>query len=340
MNVKGALLRHGPRDLTGWCVDLDAPETPVALDLYWGDMRLRTIRTEHPHPGMRTRFGAPNAAFAFSVRDGLGDLLPAGTLLDLRLPDGTPLRPSRPDAVVPFGKAGDGGAALRARLAAGYIVDKWGSLKLPFRAKSAEDRAMYAAGMADVTAYFAERFGLTLFPHYGTLLGYARARAFIEHDDDTDLSYVVQYDSLEAVADHFFGLAEALIRDGHGVHVTAAGQMNVSLAGRAHRGPDVFTSWQPGDGSFWTYFGVSGPLADPLSFFEDRFEGATVQIPHQYERILALTYGPGWRHPDPNFNWAARPAGLKETMNRFRMLGESRVEAMLRLRRNMRGCSS
>jgi hypothetical protein len=335
MNFRGALQRHGPDNLTGWCCDLDAPETPVPLDLYWGDVRLRTIRSEHPHPGIQSRFGVATAAFYFTVREGLNNLLPAGTFLELRLPDGTPLAAPQTEAFAPFGKAEDGGAALRAQLAEGYIVDKWGSLKLPFCAKSAADRALYAAGIADLTVYFADRFGLTLFPHYGTLLGYARARAFIEHDDDTDLSYVVELDRLEAVADHFFGLAEALIHDGHAVTVTAAGQMNVSLKDQAHHGPDIFTSWQPSDGSFWTYFGVSGELPEPLTFFEDRFEGVSVQIPHQYERILALTYGPGWRRPDPNFNWSARPASLKETMNRFRLLGEPRVEMMRRLRRSI-----
>lgn len=307
----GQIDQHTPTVIQGSCVDSEQ-EGATLLNICWGDTTLRTIQTD-------------GSRFSFEFDKRFTALLPEGTYLQVRLPDGSFL--DRNPSLSTIGEATDGGEKLLGQLKSGYVVDKWGSLKLPFSAKTPEQRSKLAQGMADVTAYFQDRFEKTLFPHYGTLLGYARSKEFIPHDDDTDMSYVSHAETIEDAVNEFYDIMAALKAEGHHIWVVDAGQASVTLKGYNHTGPDVFLSWQKPDGTFFTYFGVLGEIDNHLSFIKDEFEGVTLNIPTNYEQLLQITYGPTWKIPDPDFRWE-EPQHLAEMVALFRSAGAARLPSL------------
>jgi hypothetical protein len=306
----GSVTHHTSSDIRGMCRDEAEPDKPVKLDLFWGDMRLRTVVSER-------------GQFKFGFDPSFTDLLPVNTFLALKFPTGETL-----DRIcnAPIGTATDCGAKLRTMLSNGYVLDKWGGLKLPFSAKSAEQRAAYAQSMCDVTHYFEDKFGVTLFPAYGSLLGYARSKSFIPHDDDTDMSYVSNASTIEEAVHHFFDMMDVIKADGHNLWIVDAGQASVSLKYGGGTGTDIFTSRHESSGRFFTYFGVLGQIGKPLTFTPDLLENSRVNIPDNYEEILEITYGPTWRTPDPDFAWS-QPRALAEMVLSFQKAGQARLQA-------------
>lgn len=320
----GFIEMHNSGMFGGWCIDKDEPEKPVSLEIYCGDVKIRTIRSENYRPDIEKRFKSPRSGFNLPIQESLRNILPKGTILTAKAPDGTVLEPVSKGNIQPIGNSDDE-AKLTETLSRGLIVDKWGCVKTPFRAMSLEDRKKHAEGMAELTTLFNQRFGISLFIHYGTLLGYAREKSFIPHDDDTDLSFVIKADYIEQVADRFYDIANALKEDGHFVRVDGTGQMHVQLKGSSNKGSDIFASWHQADGVFNTYFGVSGVIYDQFTTFKDTFEGVEVNIPTNYERLLHCTYGPKWKTPDPTFQWYT-PQHIVDKMSALRAIGASRAK--------------
>lgn len=331
MGYEGALTGHANGLLSGWCVDTDNPGRPVFLDICWGDQFLRKVRADRPNPAVERAYGSRGSTFYFEVHESFLELLPQGDLLQVLTPSGQPLLPAETLEPQPFGNATDGGAELRSRLDAGCFMDKWGALKLPFRAMPAETRGFHASAMDRTARYFRDRHGITLFPHYGSLLGYARSKSFLPHDDDTDMSFIIEDGDLFRVAQRFLDLAEACHDDGLMIRVVGAGQYSVYLPDNGGIGTEVFCSWHvPDTGHFSTYFGVHGQIDGRIDFFADRMEGAELAVPDRFRDIMALTYGPDWLIPDPNFSWSGQVGALRAVMQELRDAAGVRVEDLAR----------
>jgi hypothetical protein len=297
---------------------------PINLQICVQDLVLRTVRTTIARADA-SGGEVPNAGFELAISEQLADLIPIDTILSVRTPNGAILRMASNAAAAPIGRAVDGGRALRERLERGYTVDKWGYLTLPFGA-APQRRPAYLDSMSAAIDLMSGRYGILLFPHYGTLLGLEREGRLLASDDDIDLSYIARARTLDHVAEEFFGLVDDLVAGGHRVELVSTGHFQLRVAGRAGPPVDVFTSWIDADGCFHTYFGVRGHLKMPLTFTQRELEGRRVTVPEDSKALLALTYGPGWQVPDPHFQWQPA-ADIKQTMERLAGIGAERCEA-------------
>jgi len=206
--------------------------------------------------------------------------------------------PDRPDAL--------GVEALDARLAEGHFVTKFGGLRLPLELDVAWQERTFDH-YAHVRATMLELFGYDVNVAYGTLLGIAREGAFISSDDDFDTTYHSRQTKARDVRDELFEIATTLAARGE----------DVQLSGRkflhwySPRGAklDVFPAWTRGEDYFQTHV-VGGPHAAVFAagYHEIEFKGRAVSAPIDAEGALAATYGPGWRTPDPLFQWRVQPA--------------------------------
>jgi hypothetical protein len=324
MKLKGFVEVHGPNAVSGWCIrpSDSGVSTPVSLSIWWNDLKLRTVRADIPRADIARGSGVAHSGFRFGVSAELRALLPCGTRLLVADEEGNQLPFLNPQ-VAPIGEAVDQGESLIKKIELGHVIDKWGKLKLPFSVMSTAHRQSYARSMERLSEHFHSRFGLALFPHYGTLLGLAREGQFLGHDDDVDMSYATDSNSLEHVADRFFDIAEDLRKSGHSVQIVSAGQMNVGLPDAPRSGVDIFSTWVTTGGEFFTYFGVGGRVDRPLRFQRMMLEGISVLVPENYEHILEMTYGPSWRIPDESFQWRTPPS-LVGRMNALKALGHGR----------------
>lgn len=323
---RGFVEVHNVTGVSGWCVDAETPGQSVLLTCVCEGIELRKIFTSMERADIKRGHGADRAGFRFWIGDSLHRLLPAKSTVQVLLPDGTPLPVLKPESVSFVGAADDGGAELRRRLAAGQVIDKWGQIKRPFSAMDARLRRRHMDGMIALDDYFARRLGYRCFPHYGTLLGFARHGEFLPHDDDVDMSFIVRSSSVDDVALEFFRVVKTIAADGHHVSVTNTGQMHARLSD-AEMGADVFVSWLTPQLEFFTYFGVGGRLSKVPLFTEAELEGRTILVPDCHEEILAATYGPQWLVPDPHFQWH-RPAWLEARMAALEAAGKPMLDSL------------
>lgn len=265
-------------------------EEDRVLTVGFGDTFLRKITVP-------TGDGAQR--FRFTVAEPLLALIPPGSVLVVSDSEGNPLPcGDEPETV---GSATDGGEKLLKLIGMGYVVDKWGTLKLPFSA-SQKNRERCRNAMDLVCSYF-RTIGISIFPHYGTLLGLARGGKFLDHDDDVDMSVMIYAGTLDGVVESYLDIIARVQRDGHSVGQPAFGQFHMKLKDYDLPSVDVFLSWALEPTQFNTYFGVAGQISGELKFEASTIEGVPILAPVQMDEILALTYGPSWRVPDPTFLW-------------------------------------
>jgi hypothetical protein len=314
----GYIERHSNQHgLSGWCVYEDpalrTTDKPVDILVYAGDILLRKISTVGYRDGILNSHGVSRSGFALALTPEVLACIPEGTMLSLRDREGNELALQLGKQVAPLGQATDGGAALLDHFAKGMIIDKWGSLKLPFSAKP-EQRSRYMEAMLAVQDLFASRLSLTASPAYGTLLGMARNGRFIDHDDDVDLMVELPYSTLETMVQNLYDGLAVLHADGHQLSLVSPGQFHVTLKDSDLPDIDMFLAWQEPDDTFYTHFGVGGMLDGPLSYQYKTLEGHSVLAASCFERILELSYGPHWLVPDPDFQWSV-PKTVQKRMD-------------------------
>jgi hypothetical protein len=148
--------------------------------------------------------------------------------------------------------------------------------------------------------------GMEAFLAYGTLLGAVREGGLIGHDSDADLGYVSHYDHPADVVAESFRLQRHLVERGLSVtrYSGLAFRVNLVEADGVTRGLDVFGGFLR-DGRLYLMGEVGTPFRAewvwPLSTVT--LEGRTYPAPAEPEHLLAATYGPGWRTPDPAFKF-------------------------------------
>lgn len=309
MAIRGALERVTESGVSGWCVD-NSTDLAASVDIFVGTTLLGTVRADLPRHDIEKSLHRPFAGFRFPFSPGLFRLLPDGApvsavALGEALPgikglDARISNPSCPD-----------GSKLLERLGDGYIIGpKSGQIYRPLKGTDLEDRAFEAFQQGN--RIFKELFSKQFFICYGTLLGCIRERDFIAHDDDVDVCFLADGNTLTEAAREFSDVVRSLRNRGQAIEVRSHIQFHWRIGGIE---VDVFMAWLE-DGRLYSY-NVGGPLTRdqvcPLRPHE--FKGHAVLIPQDPEAVLELIYGPGWRVPDPLFQWrptAAARAKMRE----------------------------
>lgn len=302
MAIQGLIEKVTARGLSGWCHD-DKTDQPVSLTLWCDDLQLGTVRADRAHRSNALP-SRPNTGFLFKFSPELLDLLPTNAKLavlannSIRLPFASKVVPT-----VAFGKS-DSIAALKQRLSNGYIFSaKKGNFILPLsRRPDWQTQVLKDYDIAN--DLFLSAFDRPLWLAYGTLLGCTRDGDFIPHDDDFDVAFTSTANSVEGAVREYHQIYDRLASDGHVLRGSMPGHFHWKLSKRCT--VDVFMTWFDEDG----YFGYNmGGTASPAAMnpVRHRFKDHDVWVPSNPECFLELAYGPGWKVPDPQFQWRQSP---------------------------------
>lgn len=219
------------------------------------------------------------------------------------------------DAEVSFG-TGSGRVRFVDKHDIPVMIDKWGLLQRPF---SARDSAVVEQ-MVDITArmlqVLEEDCGVRAWIAFGTLLGAAREGRVIGHDSDVDLAYLSHRTTPAEMAQEMFDLARALRRAKMTVVNKSASFITVTFKAPdgAMGSIDLYTCFYVGDHLYETATVravVPRSAIEPLGEIE--FEGRMLPAPADPDTMLAVSYGPSWRVPDPSF----RHQPSREVVSRF-----------------------
>jgi SAM-dependent methyltransferase len=186
------------------------------------------------------------------------------------------------------------------------IVDKAGDMQCGFSERGEATREALLDAIEDVLARLRDEGGVDAFLAFGALLGAVRDGHFIPHDSDADVAYLSKYTSPVDVARESFALERVMIRAGYWTWRFSAGDFKVIVPDpEGGRAIDVFAGFVV-DGTFYLMPEVHAKDFDRgvvLPLGEVSLEGRRVAAPADPEALLAITYGPHWRIPDPSFKF-------------------------------------
>ena len=170
----------------------------------------------------------------------------------------------------------------------------------PVKAALALSDAVQALEAAGVTAWLTD----------GTLLGAIRERGFIEHDQDMDLGAMITEYTPAAL--HELDAAGFTIRKTLG---TKARGLEHKLA-RDGFHLDIFWHYDSKGGGVWHAAWDKGRMLrfDYTRLVLERlaFLGREYWAPSPPRLHLVQKYGPDWRTPDPEWDWARDPANRRD----------------------------
>lgn len=188
-------------------------------------------------------------------------------------------------------------------------IDMYGKLVKTFETKDEGELAPLLDALETVLGLLEEQ-GLAAFPAYGTLLGAVREGTFLGHDNDADVGYVSEHTHPIDVIRESHRVQRAVERQGYATsrHSGGAFKIDVPDVDGSVRGLDVF-------GGFLTdgHLALLGEIWAPYERAEIfplgtvTLDGRSLPAPADPERLLAETYGPGWRVPDPAFRYEKDP---------------------------------
>ena len=185
-------------------------------------------------------------------------------------------------------------------------VDKGGRLQRDFSntEDSARDEIMDA--LEQVMHDLTEKCGLATYLMYGCLLGAVRDGHMIGHDSDADVAYLSAYTHpFDIIRECTTAIRTMKSLGWKVVKMSGANfKVWVPLPDGRRCGIDVFGSFHIGD-SFYVTGSLTGTLdrSALLPFGTVTLEGREVTAPARPEEVLAFTYGPSWRVPDPAFHF-------------------------------------
>jgi SAM-dependent methyltransferase len=185
------------------------------------------------------------------------------------------------------------------------FIDKWGLVQRPFEGRR-------ESGVVDTMVDMARRVlqvmrddcGIEGWLSFGTLLGAARDGRVIGHDSDIDLNYLSEKQTPAEMAVELWDIGRALRRAGLEVQHRSASFVTVRFpvpdGGQGNL--DVYTCFYIEDRLHETAtVREVVPREAVLPLGEIAFEGYQLPAPADPDRLLAVSYGPGWRVPDPSF---------------------------------------
>ena len=189
-------------------------------------------------------------------------------------------------------------------------VDKGGRLQRDFSntEDSARDEIMDA--LEQVMHDLTEKCGLQTYLMYGCLLGAVRNGHMIGHDSDADVAYLSAYTHpFDIIRECTTAIRTMKSLGWKVVKMSGANfKVWVPLPDGRRCGIDVFGSFHIGD-SFYVTGSLTGTLdrSALLPFGTVTLEGREITAPAKPEEVLAFTYGPDWRVPDPAFHFDHDP---------------------------------
>ena len=193
-------------------------------------------------------------------------------------------------------------------------LDKAGHLQRMF---ARTDPAMTEAVLDSVERVLhdlREECGLDAFLAFGCLLGAVRDGHVIGHDCDADVSYLSPHTHPFDIIRENKRAADTMQSLGWQITRMSAGDFKIwTRPGGGRRvGIDVFAAFYV-DGQFFMVPSVTGDLAPAalLPVGEVTLEGRQIVAPARPEELLEVTYGPGWRVPDPSFEFETTRATIR-----------------------------
>lgn len=213
-----------------------------------------------------------------------------------------------------FGDAPDQVVSVTDKDGHALILDKYGKLTRPLSSEASDTLDELMENVERLLQVLRDECGVPAFLAYGTLLGAVRNGKLIGHDNDVDLGYVSDCDHPADVIRESYRIERALAEQGWTVRRGSGTRLNVRIRLRddTMRFIDVFTShWVEGVYYMPQDTGFRLPRETILPLTTVELLGRRLPAPADYERLLAETYGPGWRVPDPSFRyetprWLAR----------------------------------
>ncbi len=219
-------------------------------------------------------------------------------------------------AEVTFG-TGEGRVELVDRFGNPVIIDKWGLTQRIFETRREGGAVEAMTAMAErVLQVMREECGIEGWISFGTLLGAARSGKVIGHDSDIDLCFLSEKQTPAEMAVEIWDIARALVDAGISVKHKTASFITVvyDAPDGGEDGIDIYTCFYVGDLLHETATvreRVPRSAVLPLRALE--FEGRDMPAPADPDRMLAVSYGPDWRVPDPSF----RHLPSREITDRF-----------------------
>lgn len=184
------------------------------------------------------------------------------------------------------------------------MIDKWGLIQRPFSGRG-EGVVEQLVDITEKTLrVLADDCGIHAWLAFGSLLGAAREGGVIAHDSDVDVAYLSHARTPAEVNREVYGITRALRAAGLRVVNKSGGFVTVMF-----KAPDG----APGSLDVYSCFYVDGLLhatatvrsAVPAAWIEPlgttTFEGRELPAPADVDRMLTVSYGAGWRVPDPSF---------------------------------------
>ena len=199
-------------------------------------------------------------------------------------------------------------------------IDKSGRMAQTFDTRSREHVAPLLDSIEEVLGAL-RAAGIEAFPAWGTLLGAIREQRLIGHDSDADLAYVSEHDLPYDVIRESFAIQGRLARAGYSItrYSGAAFKVDVVEGDGSVRGLDVFGGFLS-HGCLYLLGEVGQPFEREWIFplGTTTLEGRTLPAPAQPDRMLTAMYGPGWRVPDPAFQYGTSRSTVRRLNGWFR----------------------
>ncbi|MGI8645482.1 MAG: hypothetical protein ACR2JD_04075, partial [Nocardioides sp.] len=190
------------------------------------------------------------------------------------------------------------------------MIDKWGLLQRPFSGRDSRVIVQMVDMTEEILEVMRRECGVHGWIAFGTLLGALREGRVIGHDSDIDLAYVSAKATPAEMTLELYGIGRALRSHGMTVLDKSGSFITVvfPVPDNSLASIDVYTCFYLGERLYETATVrevVPRSAIEPLT--EVTFEGRLLPAPAEPERMLAVSYGDGWRVPDPSFQHEPGP---------------------------------
>ena len=206
-------------------------------------------------------------------------------------------------------------------------IDKTGHLVKMFAVSSEANKQTLVAKVKHTLDILHAR-GVPAFLAFGNLLGAVREGKLIPHDNDGDVGYLARGNHPFDIVTESFELEQHFLGLGWRTRRMSGGDFKVyaDMPDGGAIGIDIFVAFYHED-KFILLPSVTGDLPRSAIWPPSKvmLEGVEFDAPADPEALLAVTYGPNWRIPDPSFKFPPKNV-LKDQLGGW-MRGERKHHA-------------